>query len=69
MIKPENMVLWLKFDAYKVGINSADTEKLLIEWGKPKRLPKDRGIFRNWGAFFDIGDVLEIPGGLPIPNK
>ena len=53
MIKPENMVLWLKFDSYKVGVNSADSEKLLTEYGRPKRLPKDRGIFRNWGAFFD----------------
>jgi hypothetical protein len=42
---------------------------LLIEWGKPKRLPKDRGIYRNWGAFFDEGDILEIPGGLDLPSK
>ena len=58
------MSLWLKFDSYKVSVNSADNEIVLIEHGQPKRLPKERGIFRNWGAFFDFSDVLEIPGGL-----
>lgn len=29
-------------------------------------MPKDRGIYRNWGAFFDFGDVLEIPDPIVI---
>lgn len=36
--------------------------------GQPQRLPKDRGIYRNWGAFYDFNDVLEIPEGLEIPD-
>ena len=63
------MRLWLKFDAARPGVNSADTDCLTVEWGQPKRLPKDRGIYRNWGAFFDNGDILEIPGGLDIDTK
>lgn len=47
------MQLWFKFDSNRVGVNSADTDVLAVEWGVPKRLPKDRGIYRNWGAFFD----------------
>lgn len=62
------MLLWLKFDSFKVGVNSADNDIMLVEHGNPKRLPKDRGIYRNWGAFFDFNDVLSIPGGLNIPD-
>ena len=43
---------------------------MVIERGAPQRLPKERGIFRNWGAFFDFNDVLEIPhGGLSFPHR
>jgi len=28
--RPDNMMLWLKFDAFKVGVNSADNDYVLI---------------------------------------
>ena len=60
----EDMVLWLKFDNDCLVINSACTNDTLVSWGKPYRLPKNKGLHRDWGAFFDFGDVLEVPGGL-----
>lgn len=66
--RPDNMVVWLKFDAEKIPINSADNEILFLEHGAPKRLPKDRGLYRNWGAFFDFNDVLELPSPLLFPT-
>lgn len=32
--------------------------------GNPHRLPEGRGLYRNWGAYFDFNEVIEIPGGL-----
>jgi len=29
-------------------------------------MPPNRGIYRNWGVFFDFGDSLEIAGGLEV---
>lgn len=63
---PEDMRLWLKFDSANLAVTSAQHGKgsLLIKHGNPGRMPPDRGIYRNWGAFFDFGDCLEIAGGL-----
>lgn len=61
------MVLWLKFSGDRLTINSACTLNHLVQWGEPHHLPMDRGLYRNWGAFFDFGDVIEIPGGLQCP--
>jgi len=63
---PEGMVLWLKFSSPALTINSACTDDVLVQWGGPHRLPDNRGLYRNWGAFFDYGDVIEIPGGLQV---
>ncbi len=41
---------------------------MLLTWGEPKRLPYERGIYRSWGAFFDFGDVLELPTPLELPS-
>lgn len=64
MQNPEDMILWLKFSNATLTINSACTDDYLVQWGEPHRLPNDRGLYRNWGAFFDFGDVIEVPGGL-----
>lgn len=61
---PEDMVLWLKFANENLLYNSACTDDFIMQWGDPHRLPKGRGLYRNWGAFFDFGDVLEIAGGI-----
>jgi hypothetical protein len=61
---PDGMLLWLKFSSKCLTINSACSEDNLVTWGNPYHLPDNRGLYRNWGAFFDYGDVLEIPGGL-----
>lgn len=61
---PEDMILWLKFGSNTLSLNSACTDDFLVVWGEPHRLPSDRGLYRNWGAFFDFGDVIEILGGL-----
>ena len=65
-MRPQNMLLWLKFDAHKVGVNSSSMDNMLIQYGNPQRLPKDRGIYRNWGAFFDFSDLLELPDPITI---
>ena len=53
------MILWLKMDASDVCLNSASGDNfMLMQNGEPKRLPKDRGLYRNWGAYFDEGDAL-----------
>jgi hypothetical protein len=62
------MVLWLKFANDKLGVNSACTDDHIVTWGDPHRLPPQRGLYRNWGAFFDFGDVLEISGGVQTPG-
>lgn len=61
---PDDMICWLKFANNRLTVNSACTDDHLIKWGEPHRLPKNRGLYRNWGAFFDFGDVIEIPGGI-----
>lgn len=66
--KPDDMCLWLKFASDRLTINSACTEDLLVQIGEPFRLPTGRGLYRDWGAFFDFNDVLEIPGGIAIPG-
>lgn len=64
--KPEGMVLWLKFDSANVCKNSAGNDSVLIVKNQePKRLPKDYGLYRNWGVMFDQDDILKIaPSGL-----
>ena len=62
------MILWLKFANNNVIVNSACTEDFLVQWGEPHRLPDSRGLYRNWGAFFDFGDTIEVVGGLK-PDK
>ena len=44
-------------------MNSVGTANPIRIQGNPGRMPPDKGIYRNWGARFDIGDVLEIAGG------
>lgn len=61
---PDGIILWLKFASSNLTINSANTSDYLIQWGEPYRLPPGRGLYRGWGAFFNFGDVIEIPGGL-----
>eukprot|EP00347_Sterkiella_histriomuscorum_P003825 403362795 len=68
MLDRNDPAITRELDSFKVGVNSADNDTVLVQQGNPKRLPKDRGIFRNWGAFFDFGDALEIPGGLNFQN-
>lgn len=64
MQNPDDMVLWLKFANPKLTVNSACSNDFIIQWGDPYRLPEGRGLYRNWGAFFDFGDVLEITSGI-----
>ena len=79
---PDQMRLWLKFDAGYRGLDSAvsrnsrDSEGNRGVFGSydetstmPAMIPKGRGIYRNWGAFFDFGNVLELIGGLEICSK
>lgn len=66
--RPDDMVLWLKFASDRLSINSACTEDLLVQEGEPFRLPIGRGLYRDWGAFFDFNDVIMIPGGLALPG-
>lgn len=65
---PDSMILWLKFANDKLSVNSACTNDHLIQWGEPHRLPPGRGLYRNWGGFFDFGDSIEIPGGITVPS-
>ncbi len=60
----DGMKIWLKMDAGNICINSAAGDDfIIIKEGDPARLPVDRGIYRNWGAYFDQGDILLITNG------
>lgn len=58
------MRLWLKFDSQNPAVNSAGITNSIRVHGNPGRIPPDRGIYRNWGTFFDYDQSLEIAGGL-----
>ena len=60
MMYPEGLHLWCKFAGKNLPINSALSDDHLIMWGDPHKLPRHSGLYRNWGAFFDFGDVIEI---------
>ena len=60
------MIIWLKFASPKLNVNSACTDDFLVTWGEPHMMPAGKGLYRNWGGFFDFGDVIEIPGGVQI---
>ena len=64
LARPDDLVLWLKFASNNLALNSSCTEDFVVQWGEPHRLPDGRGLYRNWGAFFDFNDVLEIPSGV-----
>ena len=66
----DGMQVWLKMDAGNLCVNSASGDDfMIIKEGDPARLPLDRGIYRNWGAYFDQGDVLIITnGGLNVSD-
>jgi hypothetical protein len=66
---PDDMVLWLKFASDNLTINSACTDDHIIQLNDPDRLPDNRGQYRNWGAFFNFNDVLEIQGGIDVKEK
>ena len=59
-----DMRLWLKFDSLNPAVCAAGRPISMRIKGKPGRMPPDRGIYSNWGAFFDLGDSIEIPNGL-----
>ena len=63
---PEDLRIWFKFDSANPGVNSGGMTNTIRIFGKPGRMPPDRGIYRNWGAFFDFGDALMISGGIDI---
>ena len=65
---PDDIVLWLKFSSQNLTVNSANTEDIVLKWGEPYKLPPGRGLYRNWGVFFNFGDVIEIPGGVTSPG-
>ena len=71
--KPENMILWLKMDSFNTCVSSACSEEefmVITHEKEPKQLPRDRGIYRNWGAFFSKDSVIEVTnGGLPIQDS
>jgi hypothetical protein len=64
----DGMQIWLKMDAGNICVNSAAGDNFMIlKEGDPARLPADRGLYRNWGGYFDQGDHLSISnGGLGI---
>ncbi len=50
-------------DASNPCVNSAGGDNIvLLQEGEPKRLPKDRGIFRNWGVFMGERDIIYTTG-------
>lgn len=62
--RPEDLVLWLKFGSQKLTVNSACTENFLVQYGNPQRIPSGRGFMGTDGAYFDVNDVIEVPGGV-----
>jgi hypothetical protein len=61
----------MKFDAENVCINSSGNDDIiLLKSNEPKRLPKDYGIYRNWGVLFNEDDYLRIaPQGIDFPEE
>ena len=58
----------MKFDAANPAVNSGGMTNTVRQFGKPGRMPPNRGVYRNWGAFFDFNDCLLISGGLDMVN-
>jgi hypothetical protein len=65
---PDDMLCWLKFGNDRLILNSACADDRYVKYGNPHRLPQNKGLYRDWGAFFDFGDVIEIPGGITAPH-
>ncbi len=67
-LKPEGLELWFKFDMSSI-CNAAQPELLSFVLGKPKRVPKGKGIYRDWGYLFNLDSAIELSGGLAIGRE
>jgi hypothetical protein len=63
------MILWFKFDSNRLNIESATNRSILTK-GFPVILPKNKGMFNNWGCVFKKNIYFEVPGhGLQLPKE
>ena len=65
---PMGILVWYKFGSSRIMMDSANSVKSLV-WGTPERLPKDKGLYENWGALFSFGDLIEIPKMIELPSE
>ena len=66
--KPEGIVFWLKFDSDCLSVDSSCTT-VPLRRGEPKSLPEEHGLYRNWGAFFTFGDMIEVRELIEFPLR
>jgi hypothetical protein len=55
------MLLWLKFDTNRLNIEAAQNLTILTT-GFPSLMPKNKGLFQNWGSIFKKNVIFEVPG-------
>jgi hypothetical protein len=62
--RPAELKLWFKFDM-QTHMNAADqttwVHLVIKEGGSVNRLPKEHGMYRNWGVKVDGKAAIEMP--------
>jgi len=55
----DKLELWLKFESNNFTLDSANI-RIPKLYGSPLKLPPEKGMYRNWGVFFNFGDLLVL---------
>ncbi|KAL4468387.1 hypothetical protein ABPG72_012281 [Tetrahymena utriculariae] len=59
-VKTNDMRCWFKFSSPHLAIDSTNTVQNVITIGNPYYFGNQIGLYSNWGAFFDEGDVIYL---------
>ena len=63
----DQLELWLKFATANLCIDSANM-RLPKVYGRPLKLPPEKGMHDNWGAFFSFGDLIVLDDPIVMHN-
>ncbi len=64
----DRLQLWLKFES---GCTALDSSNMRVPrlYGSPLKLPAEKGMHSNWGAFFSFGDLLVLDDPVRFERK
>lgn len=64
----DRMHLWFKFESGYIPLDSSNMciPKL---YGRPSKLPLEKGMNANWGAFFGYGDLIVLDKPIEFPKS